>query len=67
MVDIKRVLKIAILFILFIIFTFIISILFFSVLDKYNLLDNKIIKFVSTLLSVIAGVWIMHFLINKIH
>lgn len=51
----KRVPQIGMLFILFVIFSFIISILLFSVLDKYNLLDNKIIKLISTLLSVMVG------------
>ena len=62
----KRVLKIGILFILFVIFAFIISLLIFYVLDKYNLLDNKITKFISTLLSVIIGMGVIQFLIKRI-
>ena len=62
----KRVLKMGILFILFVFFAFIISLLIFSVLDKYNLLDNKITKFISTLLSTIIGIAGIQFLIKRI-
>ena len=61
-----RILKIGIAFILFVILVFIISIFIFSVLEKYNLLNNKIIKFIINLISVIIGAWFIQFLIKKI-
>lgn len=67
MSKLKKVFKIGVLFIVFVIFVFIISLLIFSVLDKYNLLDNKITKFISTLLSVIIGILVIQFLIKKIY
>lgn len=62
----KRVFKIGILFILFVILAFIVSLLIFFVLDKYNLFDNKITKLISTLFSVIIGIGVVQFLIKRI-
>lgn len=64
--NIKRILKISIAFILFVIFFFIISLIIFYFLDKVDLLDNKIIKFIITFLAVIIGSKYMQFIIKKI-
>lgn len=62
----KRLLKVAILFILFIILAFIIVLAIFSVLDKYNLFNN-ISRMIITVLFTIVAVWFGQFLINKIY
>ena len=62
----KRLLKVAILFILFIILAFIIVLAIFSVLDKYNLFNN-ISRLIITVLFTIVAVWSGQFLINKIY
>lgn len=66
MSKVKRLLKISILFILFIILAFIIVLAIFSVLDKYNLFNNISRMIVTALFSMLA-VWFVQFLINKIY
>lgn len=66
MSKVKRLLKIGILFILFIILAFIMALAIFSVLDKYNLFNN-ISKMIITILFSIVAVWFGEFLINKIY
>jgi membrane protease YdiL (CAAX protease family) len=66
MSKIKKLLKIGILVVLFIIISFIIALVIFSILDKYNLFNN-ISKMITTILFTIVGVWFVQFLINKIY
>ena len=61
-----RLLKIGILFVLFIILAFIIVLAIFSILGKYNLFNN-ISKMITTVLFTIVAVWFVQFLINKIY
>ena len=65
MLNMKKVLKIALMFIVFGVFVFIISILGFSVLERYDLLDNSIMKYIVNILSIITGILFIRFLINK--
>lgn len=66
MSKVKRLLKICILFILFIILAFIMVLAIFFVLDKYNLFNN-ISKMIITVLFSIVTVWFVQFLVNKIY
>lgn len=66
MSKVKRLLKIGILFVLFIILAFIMVLAIFFVLDKYNLFNN-ISKMIITVLFSIVTVWFVQFLINKIY
>ncbi|NLL80988.1 MAG: hypothetical protein GX231_01625 [Tissierellia bacterium] len=66
MSKVKRLLKIGILFVLFIILAFIIVLAIFSILGKYNLFNN-ISKMITTVLFTIVAVWFVQFLINKIY
>ena len=65
MLNMKKVLNIALMFIVFVVFVFIISILGFSVLERYDLLDNSIMKYIVNILSIITGILFIRFLINK--
>lgn len=64
-VKIKKILKIGTLFIVFVIFAFLISLLIFTALDKYNLFHNRATSIISNLLSVIIGILVIQFLIRK--
>ena len=66
MSKVKRLLKIGVLFVLFIILAFIIVLAIFSILGKYNLFNN-ISKMITTVLFTIVAVWFVQFLINKIY
>lgn len=66
MSKIKRLLKIGIMFILFIILAFIMVLIIFSFLGKYNLFNN-ISRIIITVLFTIVAVWFVQFLINKIY
>lgn len=66
MSKIKKLLQIGILFVLFIIIAFIIVLIIYSVLDKYNLFNN-ISKSIITVLFSIVAVWFGQFLIDKIY
>lgn len=66
MSKVKRLLKIGILFVLFIILAFIIVLAIFSILGKYDLFNN-ISKMITTVLFTIVAVWFVQFLINKIY
>lgn len=66
MSKVKGLLKISILFILFIILAFIIVLAIFSLLGKYNLFNN-ISRIIITVLFTIVAVWFVQFLINKIY
>lgn len=66
MSKVKRLLKIGILFVLFIILAFIIVLAIFSILGKYNLFNN-ISKMITTVLFTIVAVWFVQFLINNIY
>jgi ABC-type uncharacterized transport system permease subunit len=66
MSKVKRLLKIGILFVLFIILGFIIVLAIFSILGKYNLFNN-ISKMITTVLFTIVAVWFVQLLINNIY
>ena len=66
MIKILRSFKRATLYILSLLLMVIISLLLFSVLEKYNLLEDIIIRYISSSLLIIIGIIIIEFFGKKL-